>query len=86
MSFIEAAEMLGQMCNLDLPTRSGKGQAKSLKKPMLEMHNIAVKFYADFIRSDNAKHFRTYLKERNIVKSIVVDFNIGASPDSWDTC
>ena len=85
MSFMEAAEMLGQMCNLDLPTRSGKKQDQSSRKAILNMHTIAERFYAEFIRSDKAEHFRAYLRKRNIVKSIVKEFNIGASPDSWDS-
>lgn len=85
MSFMEAAEMLGQMCNVPLPTRDGKRLEKSFRKEILDMHTIAERFYAEHIRSDNAKHFREYLKNRNIVKSIVKDFNVGASTNSWDS-
>ncbi|MCD6217308.1 DNA primase [bacterium] len=85
LSFMEAAEMLGEMCGLELPSRDAKKRDKSNRKEFLDMHAIAERFYADFIRSDKAERFKNYLRERNIVKRVVKDFNIGASPDSWDS-
>lgn len=85
LSFMEAAEMLGEMCGLELPSRDAKKRDKSHRKEFLDMHTIAERFYAEFIRSNKAEHFRNYLKERNIVKRVVKDFDIGASPDSWDS-
>ncbi len=85
LSFMEAAEMLGEMCGLEMPSRGSKKRDKSNRKAFLDMHAIAERFYAEFIRSDKAERFKEYLKERNIVKRVVKEFNIGASPDSWDS-
>jgi DNA primase len=85
MTFLEAAQLLSDQYRIELPSFKDEKAEVTPKRALLDMHQIAEKFFADFIRSSRAQPFRDYLKKRNIPKSVVEKFNIGASPDSWDS-
>jgi len=84
MSFVEAAELVSNRYNIPLPTGE-KREDVSPRKAIYEMHEIAEKFYSDFIRSEKGEPFREYLRSRKITKGIVEKFNIGAASNEWDS-
>ncbi len=88
MTFVEAIKYLANRYNVALPEKilSPAEQEKSRKREIIyNINRMAAKAYHEYLlNSPKAAAARKYIKERAIPEEIIVDFELGYAPESWD--
>jgi DNA primase len=86
ITFPEAVRLVAQKLGIALPkaTYATEGEAKEarLRGQLLDVHERAVAFFQDRLRSSEGTQARQYLKDRGLNEEMIQKFRIGYAPDS----
>jgi DNA primase len=86
ITFPEAVRLVAQKLGIALPkaTYATEGEAKEarLRGQLLDVHERAVAFFQDRLRSSEGTQARQYLKDRGLNEEMIAKFRIGYAPDS----
>lgn len=85
VEFREALERLAERAGVEIPRYSPKArQEKSKKQKMLEILELATKFYQHQLENHaKGQQIKQYLAERKIDGELVNQFRLGYAPDGW---
>jgi len=84
ISFVEAVRSLAKKYNIEI-VEIGDAEQDNLYDQLYEIHEIACIYFQNNLKSNTkAKIGKQYLKDRNFSDSIVKDYRLGVSLDSWD--
>ncbi|MCD4762066.1 DNA primase, partial [bacterium] len=84
VDFVGALKILAPKAGVALKRQDPK--AASERNRVLDIIDIARRYYSKIlIDSNQAKAARQYLKERGLKEEIIDEWQIGFSPDSWDS-
>lgn len=85
----EAAEKLAEKAGVTIPEdnlNEFEAARKSQKNRLYEMHELAADFFhANLLDPQIGKPARTYLEKREITHEMMITFQLGFAPDSWDS-
>lgn len=88
LSFPEAIRVVAQKCGIPLPKRdfsSPEEAAESrLRGKLLDLHELATKWFEDQLRSPEGAGAREYLTSRGVSAEAIAKFRIGYAPDSFN--
>lgn len=82
LNFSEALRMLAKKAGVTLKERDS--ESYSAKNRLLDIMELAGRYYAHILGTEAGLSFRTYLKERGLSEETITDWQIGCSLDSWD--
>ena len=91
MSYPEAIEYLAKKYGIPLEYERNESdeerQQRSLRESLLIVNEFALKFFIDQLRNTEEGKLMgmTYLKERGFKDATIDKFQLGYSPDSWDS-
>ncbi|MBN2854328.1 DNA primase [Patescibacteria group bacterium] len=83
LSFPEALRILADKAGVVLKQENVKERAK--RNRILDILDLAGKYYEYILQSDSAKELRKYLEGRGLNEEKISFWRIGYSPDSWDS-
>lgn len=87
LGFVEAVERLADRVGLRL-TYTGGGSSvqrdRGTRSRIVEANKLAAEFYAEQLRSPEARPAREFLAERGFDEAAAVDFGCGFAPAGWD--
>ncbi|AZU00980.1 DNA primase [Brevibacterium linens] len=87
LSFVEAVETLAGKAGMHLRYEDGKGpdrEQASRRQRLLEMHEVAGRFFAQALESEAGQIGREFLTGRGFPAESSRVFGIGFAPKSWD--
>jgi DNA primase len=82
VDFVEALRMLAPKAGVTLKRNDPK--LTSQRNRLLDIVELARKYYQKALESDEAKSVRSYLTERGLTEDTIVEWQIGYSYDKWD--
>jgi len=85
MSFSEAVELLGERVGIAVKKTGAPSALQSDKDKYLEIMELAQKFYIESLEGGEGDIAKEYLKKRCLNEASVKAFNLGYSPDKWDS-
>lgn len=86
LTFAEAVLDLASRYNIDVsPADLSAGEKKELdeKRRMLELNELAQRFFRDNLKAGEGAEARAYLKKRGIPERITEEFGLGFAPPKW---
>jgi DNA primase len=84
ITFPEAVEMLAEKVGIVLPRQSGQSKEQaSLANQLYKVNELATEYF-QYHLANNAQA-KEYLAKRGIGPDTIKEFNIGYSPESWDS-
>lgn len=83
MSFIEALRLLAAKAGVVL--QNSNPEKNSKRSRLLDIMEIAGKYYAHVLKSPTGTKAREYLLARGLSSETIVDWRLGYSPDSWSS-
>ena len=83
LAFPEALRVLADKAGVVLKQEDPKKNAK--RNRLLDILDLAGKYYEYVLKSDQAKDIRDYLAKRGLNEENLAYWRIGYSPDSWDS-
>ncbi|WP_436326309.1 DNA primase [Brevibacterium sp. FAM 27836] len=87
LSFVEAVETLAGKAGMHLRYEDGKGpdrEQASRRQRLLEMHEVAQRFFTQALESEAGRIGREFLTGRGFPAESSREFGIGFAPKSWD--
>jgi len=85
ISFVEAVRSLAKKYNIEI-VEIGDVEQDNLYDQLYEIHELACIYFQNNLKSNpKAKVGKKYLEERNFSNSIVKNYRLGVSLDSWDS-
>ncbi|GAA2349947.1 DNA primase [Saccharopolyspora halophila] len=87
LGFVESVERLADRAGLQLTYEGGTPGPKrdrGTRARMVEAHRIAAEFYAEQLRSPEARPAREYLTSRGFDEAAAQRFGCGFAPSGWD--
>lgn len=88
LTFTETIERLAERIGYQLTYEQSSGGAKApagQRSRLIAAHVAAVEFYQEQLKLPNAAHARDLLMKRGFDKSACESFEVGYSPDDWDS-
>ena len=86
LDFREAVEFLARRAGIELTEEKGAKERRGRREELIRATAAAVEFYHERLRkADDAAAARSYLRGRGYGAEVVERFEIGYSPDTWDT-
>lgn len=83
LNFPEALRLLAKKAGVTLKERDRESYSE--KNRLLDIMELAGKYYAHILNSAAGLEFRKYLQERGLTEETISDWQIGCSPDNWDS-
>jgi DNA primase len=88
LSFPEAVRAVAQKCGIPLPKREfnspEEAREAGLRRQLLDLHEVAAKWFEDQLQSPEAARAREYLTGRGVSPETIAKFRIGYAPDSFN--
>jgi len=87
LTFVEAVERLAERVGVQLTYEGGGASVqrdRGTRSRLLDIHRAAAQFYADQLRTPEARAAREFLAERGFDETAATTFGCGYAPDSWD--
>ncbi|MGI8741677.1 MAG: DNA primase [Bryobacteraceae bacterium] len=85
VSFFDALKMLAERNGIPIPKRAEYSDPQSkLRSSLIDMHEIAARFFQDNLRGPQGSEARAYLAKRGLNDEQIAEFGLGFSLDSWD--
>ncbi|MBE9374589.1 DNA primase [Saccharopolyspora sp. HNM0983] len=87
LGFVESVERLADSAGIELQYEGGTPGPKrdrGTRARMVEAHRLAAEFYAEQLRSAEARPAREYLAERGFDEAAADKFGCGFAPSGWD--
>lgn len=88
LSFVETVESLAGRVGMHLRYEDGKGpdrEQASRRQRLLEMHEVAQRFFSQSLESEQGQIAREFLEGRGFPTSSSREFGLGFAPKSWDS-
>nr|WP_225954842.1 DNA primase [Kibdelosporangium phytohabitans] len=88
LSFVEAVERLAERVGIKLTYEGGGASVqrdRGTRTRLVDAHRTAAEFYAEQLRSPEAKPAREFLAERGFDQAAAAMFGCGFAPSGWDT-
>lgn len=89
VSFVEAVEILANKAGVTIEYEAGKaaprGPRDVTRSRLIDAHKVAREFYVAQLQTAAAEPARAMLAERGFDEQAIAQFQIGYSPDSWDS-
>lgn len=86
LEFYEALKILAQRAGVELKTRPGQQQRREKRNRLIQAHDLANRLYRHLLeRHPSGVGARQYLEKRSVTQSMIEQFELGYSPDSWET-
>jgi len=85
ISFSEAVELLGERVGIAVKKTGTSPALQNDKDKYLGIMELAQKFYLENLESGEGDIAKEYLKKRGLNESSVKVFDLGYSPDKWDS-
>lgn len=82
LSFVETLRLLAKKAGVTL--KGYDRQEYSERNRLLDIMELAGKYYAHILGTSSGDAFRAYLEKRGLTPETIQDWHIGCSPDSWD--
>jgi DNA primase len=83
LSFVEALRLLAPKAGVTLKHENPEKFSK--RSRILDIMEIAGKYYAHILKSVNGKVAKEYLVNRGLKEETIEDWRLGYSPDSWSS-
>jgi len=83
MNFIEALRLLADKAGIVLSNQNPEKTSK--RSRLLDIMEIAGKYYAHILKSETGVKARNYLLARGLKEDTIIDWRLGYSPDSWNS-
>ncbi len=86
ISFIEAVRKLAEQAGVPLPEDQPEDKGKQeVYDALYGANELAVKYFKHMLQTDPAgEPAREYLKSRGVTGSVIEDFSLGYSPNTWE--
>ena len=86
ISFIEAVRKLAEQAGVPLPEDQPQDKGKQeVYDALYGANELAVKYFKHMLQTDPAgEPAREYLKSRGVTGSVIEDFSLGYSPNTWE--
>ena len=86
IDFGEALRLLAQRAGVTIPSKLGNGHEKGKRERLYQVNEAATQyFHSQLLSSPLAEKARQYLTNRAVMDKAVTDFQLGFSPNSWET-
>ena len=86
IDFSEALRLLAQRVGVTIPSKLEKDPEKDKKKRLYQVNEAAAQyFHNQLLSSPVAEKARHYLASRAVLDKTITDFQLGFSPNSWET-
>ncbi len=85
ISFAESVELLGERVGITVQKTGASPALQSEKEKYLEIMELAKKFYREALEGPEGEPAREYLKKRGLTDDSVKAFELGFSPNKWDS-
>ena len=86
MTFGEALRFLADKVGVLIPTRIEPGPGRDEKERLFQVNEVAAQFYHNLlVTSPQAEKVRAYVSDRGLNDKSLSDFQIGYSPNAWET-
>ncbi|MDY5585282.1 MAG: DNA primase [Arcanobacterium sp.] len=90
VGFIEAIEILAQRSGIQVEYEETRGKvepkdAEIKRSRLIDAHRIARDFYIEQLNTEEAFLGRKFLADRGFDAAAIAQFQVGYSPDSWDS-
>jgi len=86
LGFSDAVELLARRAGVTLTRDPEAAKHRDRRERLVDAVERAVSFYKDRLKnSDDAGHARSYLRSRGYDGDVVDRFDLGYSPDAWET-
>ena len=85
ISFSEAVELLGGKVGITVQKSSAPSVNKNDKEKLIEIMELAERFYRETLDGIDGAAARDYLKKRGISDESAKTFKLGCSPSKWDS-
>jgi len=82
LSFIETLRLLAPKAGVVLKYENPEAYSK--RNRLLDILELAAKYYAHLFQSDDGRPFREYLTKRGLKPETIEKWQLGCSPDAWD--
>lgn len=82
VDFREALRMMAEKAGVEL--RSGDKERSSERKKLLDIIELATKFYEKQLESKTGKEVQKYLQSRGAEARTIHEWRLGYAPDRWD--
>jgi DNA primase len=83
LEFVEAIQFLARLYGMVVPEVQSDPNAPK-RKTLYEINEFAQNLYVRFLKSKSGRTFREYLIGRGFTKDTILDYKLGAAPESWD--
>ncbi|MCL2140570.1 MAG: DNA primase [Dehalococcoidia bacterium] len=86
LSFGEAVKLLAEKSGVTLPEHTSNKIKQEKNSRLHQANQMAAEYYHQLLlTSTEASYARTYLEKRGLTASSLESFNLGYSPNSWDS-
>ncbi len=88
LSFVESVERLAERAGIKLTYEGGGASVqrdRGTRTRLIDAHRAAAEFYAEQLRSPEAKPAREFLAQRGFDQAAAAMFGCGYAPAGWDT-
>lgn len=83
LNFVEALRVLAVKAGVVLNYENTENHSK--RNRLLDIMELAGKYYAHLLKSDAGLPIKQYLLQRGLKESVIEDWQLGYSPDSWSS-
>ena len=84
LPFRDAIEVLARQAGMNVPEESASAnELAGKRRRMLELNRDAARHFHEMLSSPISQSIRDYLVHRQLSKTVLKKFGIGAAPDSW---
>ena len=86
IDFGEALRLLAQKAGVTIPSKFEREEEKGEKERLYQLNELTAKYYHDLLlNSPDAEKARGYVANRGFSAKTVADFQLGFSPNKWDS-
>ena len=85
ISFSESVELLGERVGIAVKKTGAPSALQSDKDKFIGIMDLAQKFYLENLESSDGDIAKDYMKKRGLNEASVKVFDLGYSPDKWDS-
>ena len=86
LDFGEVLRMLAQRAGITLPSRAAAEDRKEEKEEFFNVNEAAALYFHNLlVNASAAVKAKSYLEKRGFIPKTIADFQLGYSPDSWDS-
>lgn len=83
LDFVEALHLLAGKAGVELKNRNRGDSSK--RNRLLDIMDLAGKYYAHILSTSNGKVAKDYLLKRGLKEETITEWQLGYSPDSWSS-